>query len=169
MSVAMILHRRGHRAVQLAAGDGERIGFFAGRRRAAPDAGRRLAEPRQMMLQQIEVMRFAEEGGQIRGQRIDEGFPLGVVIALKAADVVGEGRIAGGAQPARQPAVDHVELDRRQRNAGMLMYQFCDAVEIVPREGELSRAAAQPMSHPQVAASRLRSACLSSCLPESRS
>jgi len=86
-------------------------------------------------------MVLAEEGGQVGGQAVHELLPL--LVALRAADalqpvqVVGEALVAGVAQPARQPAVDHRMLAVVQRDASVLIDQLADPFEVGAAEAEL--------------------------------
>jgi hypothetical protein len=70
----------------------------------------------------MEVVLLAEEGGQVGGQAVDELLPL--LFAGRAAgpfqplEVVLEAAVAGLAQSARQPAVDHGTLAIVQADAG---------------------------------------------------
>jgi hypothetical protein len=64
--------------------DGDRIGLFAGRRRRTPDPdgapGSQLA---QVLGKNREMVRFAEEGGQVGRQRVDEALPLIATVLLQ--------------------------------------------------------------------------------------
>lgn len=84
-------------------------------------------------------MRFAEEGRQVGGQRIDEVFPLRRVgLALQLVQVAGEILPPQSAQPPGQAAVDHLAFVRAQRNAGALVNHLADAGKVRVPEIELA-------------------------------
>lgn len=87
-----------------------------------------------------EMMRFAEEGGEVRRQRIDEFLPLHPITALEQRQIVAKGLQPRLAQAPRQAAVDHVLLGGRERNPGMVVDQFPHAFEIGVGKDELSLA-----------------------------
>lgn len=86
----------------------------------------------------LEVVRLAEEIGQIGGERIDEGFEFALV-AAHPRQVVGEALEPQRAQAARQANVDHVALGLRERDAGAFGHQRPDGGEILFGELELAR------------------------------
>ena len=49
---------------------------------------------------------------------------------LETAQIVREGLVATGPQPPGQAAVDHVALDRREGDAGVIVDQRSDLLEV---------------------------------------
>ncbi len=88
----------------------DRIRFLTGRSCRAPHRNR-LRAARHEFGEDRKVVGFAEERGQVGGQRIGKGFPLGrIVFRFEQIEVLFEGLETTGAQPARQTAVRHVAL-----------------------------------------------------------
>src|SRR5690606_32779567 len=71
-------HRRGHAAEGLAGGDRHGVGLLAGGGGARPEPDRAAGggQRLQLAVQVLEVVRLAEEGGEVGGQGIGEGLPL---------------------------------------------------------------------------------------------
>jgi len=96
-------HRRhGQRCEGVARGHRDAVGLLPGRCGAAPDLQRGLRSATlQVPRQQRKVVRRAEEGGQVGGQRVDELLPLGLGIAVpfQRVQVGAEVRLAQLAQP----------------------------------------------------------------------
>jgi hypothetical protein len=119
----------------------ERIRLLAGRRRVAPQAQRPpLARP-QLLRQRVEVVLLAEEGRQVGRQAVHERLPLAIALGaaalLERLQVVAEASVAGLAQPARQPAVDHGLLAGVQADAGTRVDQRAHALEVGRRHRRL--------------------------------
>ena len=93
----------------------------------------------QLVGEQVEMVFFAEEGGQVRREAVHELLPLGIVrrCGLQRAQVVGERAVVQLAQPAREAAVDHRLLAGVQADAGMLVNELAHALEIGRAEVEL--------------------------------
>ena len=83
---------------------------------------------------------FAKEGGQVGGQAVDELLPLLRTLSagagLEPLQVGRERFVAGVAQAARQAAVNHRLLALVQADAGMLVNQLADTVEVAFAEAE---------------------------------
>ncbi|GAE49014.1 hypothetical protein XPU_0546 [Xanthomonas arboricola pv. pruni str. MAFF 311562] len=124
--------RRGQGAEGFAGGDGDGVGLLTGGGRAGPDLQRRLRGALlQFFAQLVEVVRLAEERGQIGGQRVGERLPFLLVVAcFHLVQVVAEGAQAEHAKTTRQPAIHHVALGRSQGDADTLIDQVADALEI---------------------------------------
>src|SRR5574340_1092108 len=65
------------------------------------------------------MVRLAEKGGQVGGERVDEGLPFRRVAPLQLRQVVAESPHASGAQAPGKPAVDHFLLAGGQGNPGV--------------------------------------------------
>lgn len=95
-------HRWRQRAEGLAGGDGDGVGLLTGGGRTRPDLQRCLRGTLlQFFAQLVEVMRLAEERGQVGGQRVGERLPFFLVVAcFELVDVVAE-RAQTGARRRR--------------------------------------------------------------------
>ena len=145
----------------------DRIRFLTGRGRRAPHRNR-LRAARHELGQDRKVMGFAEERGQVGGQRIGERFPLGrIVFRFEQIEVLLEGLEATGTQAARQTAVRHIALVIRQGNARAAMNQIANASEIRRREFEIPSLLAGSSRFRPGGARRLRRLLFARCHYES--
>src|SRR5215475_8629097 len=105
-------------------------------------------------------MRFAEERREVRGERIRERFPLARVVArFELVEVVAKALDAKRAQAPRKPAVRHVALVVRQRDARAAVNERANALEV--RRGELEVAIA--LAAPAGRAARQRAGSSAAC------
>ncbi len=86
----------------------------------------------------IEVMRLAEELGEVGRDRVDEAFALGGVLVEIVRDRLREGLQAERAQPPRQPAVDQIALAVGEHDAGLLIGDLGKATKIGVGEREFT-------------------------------
>ena len=85
------------------------------------------------------MMRFAEERGQVRGQRVGERFPLVAIrLRFETIEVKAERIDIAGAQASRETAVRHVALMLGQRNPRATINQVANAAEIGAGEFEVA-------------------------------
>mmetsp|Transcript_60042 Transcript_60042/g.142148 ORF Transcript_60042/g.142148 Transcript_60042/m.142148 type:complete len:263 (+) Transcript_60042:1817-2605(+) len=133
------LHR-GAGPERLAAGHQDGIGLLARRRGAAPDPHRFADEGLEVVLERVEMVFLAKEGGQVGRQAVDEFLPfLGARRAARCFEplqIAGEAPVSRLAQAPREPAVDHRMLAIVQADAGMLVDQLAHAVEVGLAEAE---------------------------------
>ena len=119
----------------------DRVGLFAGRCGVAPDSQRPRAVFLQVSRELVKVMLFAEERREVGGQAVDELLPLlgarCTARLLEPLQVACERAVAGFAQTARQAAVDHRLLAGVQADAGALVDQLANALEVGVAEAEL--------------------------------
>lgn len=81
------------------------------------------------------MMRFAEECGQVRGQRVGERFPLVAIrLRFETIEIHAERIDIAGAQTSCEAAVRHVAFMLGQRNPGAPVNQLANAAEIGTRE-----------------------------------
>jgi len=80
----------------------------------------------------VEVVFLAEERGQVGGEAVDEGLPFGRrgAALLQPVQVIGEALAPRLAQPPCQAAVDHGLLAGVQADAGVLVDEAADALEV---------------------------------------
>src|SRR5690606_19442839 len=90
----------------------------------------------QLAGEQREVVRLAEERGQVGGQRIDEILLFVGASVLDQVQVVAEALDAACAQSPDQAAVDHVALVRAQVDAGPVMDHAAHAPKVANLEDE---------------------------------
>src|SRR5258708_21160555 len=84
-------------------------------------------------------MRLTEKRGEVRRQRVRERFPLGrTLIRFEPVEILLEAVEAERTQTPREPAVRHVALVVRQRNARAAVDQLANAREIGRRELEVT-------------------------------
>src|SRR6185369_12055272 len=122
---------RGLRAEGLGYRNRDRIGFFAGRRGRTPDPDRAPgADLAKVLGEDRKVVGLPKERRQVGGQRIDETFPFVAAVLFQRIEIFGKAVLAGRPQTTGKPGIDHVLLDRRQGNPGMLIDQFAHAFEI---------------------------------------
>jgi hypothetical protein len=99
----------------------------------------RAARARRSSTRAWKVVLLAEERGQVGGQAVDELLPLalGRAALFQPLQVGREAAVAGLAQAPRQAAVDHGLLAGVQADAGALVDQRADALEVGRRQREL--------------------------------
>jgi len=61
-----------------------------------------------MLGEEDEVMRLAEEGGEVGGGRVGKGFSFLLVAAPEMGKILFESGVAVRLQSSRQAAIDHV-------------------------------------------------------------
>src|SRR5690606_5296595 len=102
-----------------------------GRRGGAPDAATAPERPHaQPLAQQLEVMRFAEERGEIGRKRIGEFFPLGAAVRLHQVQVAAKAAQLERPHSPSKTAVDHLLLVLAQRDSRALVYEPAHALEV---------------------------------------
>jgi hypothetical protein len=84
------------------------------------------------------MMGFAKERGQISRQRIGEFLPFRVTTALQEIKIFRKGFHAFGTQLFGQSTVYQFMLAIAERDAGMLIDQFADTLEILLGKLKLS-------------------------------
>jgi hypothetical protein len=124
-------HAEGLRQVRLGERHRDGVGLFAGGAGRAPDgeAGA-VALLAQVLDQDREVVRLAEEAREVGGERVGELLALGRVLGLDRVEVGVEARVPGLAQPPREAVGDHGALGRAHRDAGDLVDQAARAIEL---------------------------------------
>jgi hypothetical protein len=86
-----------------------------------------------------EVLALAEERGEVRRQRVDERLELFRRL-FEEGEVGGEGAEAVLADPLADARVDQLLLRRRQGDAGVLVDQLADGLEVLAGELKLTPA-----------------------------
>ncbi len=123
--------------------EGDRIRLLSRRAGGRPETRRARAVARQrrehLRLQMLEMMRLAEESGDVGGQRSQHLLTLGRALrARHQIAIVAERSHLQSAQPLGQPRIDQRGLALLQMNAGVGVDHLRDAAEVVAAEQEIA-------------------------------